>query len=190
MDDDRFAELRAALGSFDGERRWHDAVLRRAGGVVGGVLAVAAVVVGWSWLRPVDGPAPVDDGSAASLSSVVTSTTAAVVDAPARVWPVDPVEVIGTEVRSGGQRWAVGDAGDLVAVGDWDCDGTSTPAVLRPSEGTVFVFDEWAPADGGRVSSRSGGSAPTDAVSFASAGCGAATVGTAGGGEVTIEVAR
>lgn len=38
-------------------------------------------------------------------------------------------------------RYALGQAGDLVVVGDWDCDGTDTPAVVRPIDGEVFVFD-------------------------------------------------
>ena len=40
----------------------------------------------------------------------------------------------------------VGEAGDLVAVADWDCDGQATPAVVRPSTGEVFVFPRWAAA--------------------------------------------
>jgi hypothetical protein len=45
-----------------------------------------------------------------------------------------------------GQRWALGQSGDLVAIGDWDCDGQPTPALLRPSTGSVFVFAKWADA--------------------------------------------
>lgn len=41
-------------------------------------------------------------------------------------------------------RFEVGRPGDEVAIGDWDCDGTATPAVLRPGTGEVFVFSGWA----------------------------------------------
>jgi hypothetical protein len=34
--------------------------------------------------------------------------------------------------------------GDRVSLGDWNCDGEVTPAVLRPTTGAVFVFDKWA----------------------------------------------
>lgn len=40
-------------------------------------------------------------------------------------------------------RYALGEAGDEVAVviGDWDCDGSDTPAVVHTSDGEVFQFD-------------------------------------------------
>ena len=31
-----------------------------------------------------------------------------------------------------------------MTVGDWDCDGVHTAALLRPATGEVFVFDAWA----------------------------------------------
>lgn len=49
-------------------------------------------------------------------------------------------------VTAGDARWALGEPGDLVAVGDWDCDGGATAALLRPGTGEVFVFPGWAPA--------------------------------------------
>jgi hypothetical protein len=41
----------------------------------------------------------------------------------------------------------LGQPGDLIAVGDWACDGHAAPALLRPATGDVFVFPGWAPAD-------------------------------------------
>lgn len=41
-----------------------------------------------------------------------------------------------------GTRYPVGDAGDQVAVGDWDCDGLATVALVQPG-GRVYVFDSW-----------------------------------------------
>jgi hypothetical protein len=43
-----------------------------------------------------------------------------------------------------GVRYAVGQAGDLLAVGDWDCDGRATVAVVRRPGGEVFLFPGWA----------------------------------------------
>ena len=55
-----------------------------------------------------------------------------------------PVRVEGTVVIVGTDRFQVGVAGDEVVVGDWDCDGAVTPAVLRRPTGEVFVFPGWA----------------------------------------------
>ncbi|MGH9273971.1 MAG: hypothetical protein ACRDZU_04920 [Acidimicrobiales bacterium] len=57
---------------------------------------------------------------------------------------VEPVLVDGTTVLVGARRFEVGRPGDLVVLGDWDCDGSATPAALRPSTGEVFVFSSWA----------------------------------------------
>lgn len=57
---------------------------------------------------------------------------------------VDQVRVGNGVVEVGGQRWQVGDSDDAVAVADWDCDGTATPAIYRPATGDVFVFTTWA----------------------------------------------
>ncbi len=61
----------------------------------------------------------------------------------------DDVAVEGNLVRIGEAWFAAGDPGDVVAVGDWDCDGSATALVLRPPTGDVFVFDRWAGRDAG-----------------------------------------
>ncbi len=55
----------------------------------------------------------------------------------------EPVQVAGSVVRVGSRSWRVGTSEDDVVVGDWDCDGLATPAVLRPGTGEVFVFGSW-----------------------------------------------
>ncbi len=47
-------------------------------------------------------------------------------------------------LEAGDIRWALGQAGDQVAAGDWGCQGTRTLALFRPSTGEVFRFDGWA----------------------------------------------
>ena len=185
--EDRFAELRSALGSsFDGDGRRVGALgLRRVGVLAGGVLAVAVVVLGASWLRPVSSAGPSGPGPQVLEGASSSSTSTSSVPEAVRVWPDEPVEIDGTEVRTGGHRWTVGAAGDLVAVGDWDCDGTPTPAVLRPSAGQLFVFEGWA-SDSGELAAVAGPAAPSDAVSFVAGGCGEAIVTTAGGSQVTV----
>ena len=56
----------------------------------------------------------------------------------------ETVTVAGGIVTVGDRRYRVGLRGDVVAVGDWDCDGRATVAALRPSTGEVFDFHDWA----------------------------------------------
>lgn len=56
---------------------------------------------------------------------------------------ITDVVVRGNVVERAGRRWTVGEAGDVVAVGRWDCDGRALPAVLRPSTGRIWVFGAW-----------------------------------------------
>ena len=49
----------------------------------------------------------------------------------------------GNIVEWAGRRWAVGQPGDVVAIGRWSCDGRALPAVLRPATGDIWVFTGW-----------------------------------------------
>lgn len=49
-------------------------------------------------------------------------------------------------VEAAGRRWAVGEPGDVAAVGDWTCSGDRSLALLRPRTGEVFTFAGWATA--------------------------------------------
>lgn len=46
-----------------------------------------------------------------------------------------------------GRRYAIGTEGDLVVIGDWNCDGVATPAIARPGTGQVAMFDRWPPPE-------------------------------------------
>ena len=105
------------------------------------VLALAVVVV--TALRGGAPPAADAPADMATPSSSPSTTEHPDGEAAVRLWPAEAIEVAGREVRRGGDRWEVGAEGDVVAVGDWDCDHLPTPAVLRPSTGTVAVFDTW-----------------------------------------------
>ncbi|MGH9228448.1 MAG: hypothetical protein ACRD07_06895 [Acidimicrobiales bacterium] len=52
--------------------------------------------------------------------------------------------VEGGTISAGPVRWTLGQPGDVIAVGDWECDGRAAPALLRPATGDVFVFPGWA----------------------------------------------
>lgn len=56
----------------------------------------------------------------------------------------DPLRIEGEHVSAGPTTWIVGRAGDRPVVGDWDCDGLATVALLRPATGEVFVFPTWS----------------------------------------------
>lgn len=111
---------------------------------------------------------------------------------PQQVWPGEAVTVAGEngEVRVGRQRWAVGAAGDVVVIGDWDCDREPTLAVLRPASGAFYVFDGWA-APGRPATARKVADVPR-AIAATAVGCGTATVRTSDGTErrISTEVVR
>ena len=54
----------------------------------------------------------------------------------------EQVHIAAGFVSVDGRRYPVGTPGDQVAVGDWDCDGVATVAVVQPG-GQVYLFDSW-----------------------------------------------
>lgn len=50
------------------------------------------------------------------------------------------------------RRFALGRPGDALFLGDWNCDGIATPALVRSSTGATLYYDTWstnaAPSDG------------------------------------------
>jgi hypothetical protein len=58
----------------------------------------------------------------------------------------EPLTVEGGTVDAGVAQWALGEPGDLVTLGDWDCDGEASAALLRPASGDIFLFTAWAEA--------------------------------------------
>jgi len=122
-------------------------------GVVGGVAGARAV-------RPL-GDDRAADATDADDGAPETSTTTTTTP-PAAAWPAscdvpspagpdvdgdgcpEAVALDGRVATVGSVEVALGEEGDLVALGDWDCDGTATPALLRPASGEVFVFPRWS----------------------------------------------
>ena len=103
------------------------------------VVGAAIVLAANSWLAPdtTDASAPV---AATSTTTPSATTTVGAADDDAELAPRPTVEVDGV-------AYHIGDPGDVAATGDWDCDGEPTAALLRPSSGSVFVFEGWADAD-------------------------------------------
>jgi len=112
---------------------------------VGGLLA-ATVVRGHQSSAGESGSA-VPTAMPGSVNATTSTTAPTSSTAPRPTPSTDPIHIEdGRVVVVGTRRFTAGAPGDRVAVGDWDCDGTATVAVLRPSTGAVFVFDDWATA--------------------------------------------
>lgn len=93
------------------------------------VAAIAALAAGVVAITPASAPStPPTTTTTTTITTTTTTTTTARTSAVVTV---------------GGRRYEVGQPGDEVELGDWDCDGTRTPAVLRVHSGEVFVFERW-----------------------------------------------
>jgi hypothetical protein len=90
--------------------------------------------------RPADRTTPLQSNIAQSNTVQATTTQA--------IGPKPTIE--GNRISLGNREWLAGAPGDLVTIGDWNCDGLATPALLRSSTGEIFVFESW-PAPGERI---------------------------------------
>lgn len=147
-------------------------------------VTLGAAVFGVGILRsPVSPTSTVSPPTTATVPASTPPTTVSTAIAPA-------VAVDGTVVTVGQRRFEVGQPGDRVAVGDWDCDGTATAAVLRPSTGEVFVFPSWTSGPDVVVSAAARIEGGVELVVGASAdpdeGCGTLAVRRADGSVVPI----
>lgn len=144
-------------------RAWRLPGPRRAWFAVAAAVLVLGFVIGrWAFAGGGSAPATATATSVAeatTATSVTDATTAGEEDVTAAFEPSASASdaagdsaaapggsAAGTPsiVEDGGRRYAIGSATDRVVVGDWDCDGVATPAVLRPSTGEVSVFARWS----------------------------------------------
>lgn len=51
--------------------------------------------------------------------------------------------VLSIRIDGDRQRIAIGEPGDQLLLGDWDCDGVDTPGLYRAGAGDVRYFDAW-----------------------------------------------
>jgi hypothetical protein len=125
---------------------------RRAAVAIGLACLAIVAVVGGSRLLGHRGSvdAVATPAQAATVSTDATPSCAVVTDVHAIAADVngdgcpDEVHVADGVVSTGSARWAVGEPDDDLFVGDWDCDGLATVAVVRADTGEVFVFDGWS----------------------------------------------
>jgi hypothetical protein len=129
LGEDAFAALRSSAAEVEPSPRTRRMSLAAIG--------VGLVLVLWA-VTGLGG----EGSDAAAVFASLPPTTAPDTTAPSTT-PVPAVED-GRIIVAGGHRFEAGIAGDRVAVGDWNCDGVATPALLRPSTGALFMFDSWA----------------------------------------------
>jgi eukaryotic-like serine/threonine-protein kinase len=51
--------------------------------------------------------------------------------------------VLSIRINGDRQRIAIGEPGDQLVLGDWDCDGVDTPGLYRAAAGDIQYFDVW-----------------------------------------------
>lgn len=104
----------------------------------GAVIAAVVIGLGVGGVALAGGRDQAARGSAPASAAPVTSTTDTTTTAPPR-----RAIVTGNVVTFDGRKWHVGEPGDVVVAGDWDCDGADTVALLRPGTGEIWSFPEW-----------------------------------------------
>lgn len=108
------------------------------------IVAVVAIVV----LRSTGGAVPAATASRPLLDPKPTDVTVPTATVSPAVAPADrptaPKTVTdAVNLFRDGRRYTLGRSGDIIVTGDWSCDGTPTPALLRPETGEVAVFADW-----------------------------------------------
>jgi hypothetical protein len=100
-----------------------------------------AVVAGIGWSRLTS------SSTSAAAPCTTPSTTAG--DRLAGPCAVQHGELVVADVGGRLRTYRLGRHGDVVVVGDWDCDGVSTPGLYRPGTGEAFEYDSWDPGTSG-----------------------------------------
>jgi hypothetical protein len=110
-------------------------------------MAIVRVPLGSRASSAGDAPTAVARAPRPSTHSTATTTTVRA----ERVWPATTETSI---IEGHGARWTFGATAtqDRVLMGDWNCDGVDTPALVRTRSGAIFVIDDWP--DGGEATAR------------------------------------
>ena len=111
--------------------------------VVAAVALTATVTITTAAFRVNAGLTPGAPVPARSTTSQTNSSTTPSPVTPSTV-AAEHYALYGNSILVDGRTYTVGRQGDRVAVGDWDCNGTMTPGLVRPSTGEIFLFASWA----------------------------------------------
>ena len=139
----RIAALRRPVGQ---DERTDGPARRRIGLAAAGVVAVGVAMAGATLIGPgggADGPRTGPPARPAAAAGDCGAVAAPVADVDGDGCP-EALSVHDRTVDAGISRWSLGEPGDQVVLGDWDCDGEASAALLRPGSGEVFVFAAWA----------------------------------------------
>jgi eukaryotic-like serine/threonine-protein kinase len=118
--------------------------------VLAGVGLIAVVTGGWTLATRPDAsaapPAPPITRPAAAPTPPCAAIPRGAFAADTDGDGCDEVVRVGPGwVEVDGARYRVGQPGNDLAVGDWDCDGTATVALLQRGDGAVWTFGSWNP---------------------------------------------
>lgn len=148
------AHLGAGADVAPRERRPRPAWVLRVGVAA---IALAGAILLWVGVASLRGLEP--RGPAAAGATVTSAPAATTPAAPRADCPVvdtslaadvdgdgclDAVTTDAGVLTVAGSRYELGDPGDTIVLGDWDCDGRATAALVRPSTGEAFLFAGWA----------------------------------------------
>lgn len=156
---ERLNSLRSSL-KLSPNRRKHSAGSRPSIATLGAgsFLATAALLLGafGIWKVASASSTPLIDPSLpkcpASGGTTATGGTALVADIDGDGCG-DNVELGDSTIKVNDETFTVGNPGDSLAIGRWKCTSGQHLALLRPSTGQVYVFDNW-PARGETASPR------------------------------------
>lgn len=135
-----------ALGHRNRDQRVRGPRPRTAAALIAAVVAVVGVVVVAS--GSADQPAEALPPTTTPLPS--TTTAPPEFPPPTTLSPASPPVVESTvptqppiELVHDGRRVGLGQTGDIVVLGDWDCSDIETPALLEMASGQVSIFTTW-----------------------------------------------
>lgn len=134
-------------------------------------LAALAVAGGVTWARAMAGsPAR---AAPCSLPDTIPG------DRLAGPCAVQRGELLVADVGGRQRTYRIGRPGDVLVVGDWDCDGIGTPGLYRPATGEALEYSSWDPGATGSPPASRADLAPGAAVRVTrlEAGCDAITTG-------------
>lgn len=140
-------------------RRTHRRHPLRGRGITAALALLGLTLFAFGATSMAHGPRPSLDASASGPPSAAPAVDAppspppqspplppdAATTTPVGTAPVPPlrIEPAGI-VQHAGRSYAIGEPGDEIAIGAFDCAAADRAAVLRPATGEIFVFEAWA----------------------------------------------
>jgi hypothetical protein len=113
--------------------------------LIGGSAAIALALVLVTAMRSFgaepDAASVLNDAPASTVTPAVPTIEPPMTTVPL---PTIATPADGVRFEADGATYSVGGAGDVIVLGDWDCDGSPGVALLQPDDGDVYLFDRLA----------------------------------------------